>query len=177
MFFSLSSLWWRRIRGLWKPPDVIDWLRGILGLVLMGRAVLSKSWIQFSVDRWSCVPSLLFTRGHTVEEVMKIIGTSLKRSQACTATVHTPNASAGHHRPKTSPETPGNHVQVSCGVTVPFSWVLVHKVLLHPLRVYFPVLCQFSTSWEIDGETVETVSDFILDSSKITADGDLQPWN
>ena len=28
------------------------------------------------------------------------------------------------------------------------------------------------TSWEIDGETVETVPDFILGSSKITADGD-----
>ena len=39
------------------------------------------------------------------------------------------------------------------------------------------------TSWEIDGETVETVSDFILGGSKITADGDcsheikmLIPW-
>ena len=28
------------------------------------------------------------------------------------------------------------------------------------------------TSWEIDGETVETVSDFILGGSTITADGD-----
>ena len=28
------------------------------------------------------------------------------------------------------------------------------------------------TSWEIDGETVDTVSDFILGDSKITADGD-----
>ena len=28
------------------------------------------------------------------------------------------------------------------------------------------------TSWEIDGETVETVSDFVLGGSKITADGD-----
>ena len=28
------------------------------------------------------------------------------------------------------------------------------------------------TSWEIKGETVETVSDFILGGSKITADGD-----
>ena len=28
------------------------------------------------------------------------------------------------------------------------------------------------TSWEIDGETVETVSDFIFRGSKITADGD-----
>ena len=39
------------------------------------------------------------------------------------------------------------------------------------------------TSWEIDGETVETVSDFILGGSQITADGDcsheiktLAPW-
>ena len=31
------------------------------------------------------------------------------------------------------------------------------------------------TSWEIAGETVETVSDFILGGSKITAGGDLQP--
>ena len=28
------------------------------------------------------------------------------------------------------------------------------------------------TSWEIDGETVETVADFLFGSSKITADGD-----
>ena len=28
------------------------------------------------------------------------------------------------------------------------------------------------TSWQIDGETVETVSDFIFEGSKITADGD-----
>ena len=30
----------------------------------------------------------------------------------------------------------------------------------------------FISSWEIDGETVETVSGFILGGSKITADGD-----
>ena len=28
------------------------------------------------------------------------------------------------------------------------------------------------TAWQIDGETMETVTDFILESSKITADGD-----
>ena len=34
------------------------------------------------------------------------------------------------------------------------------------------------TSWQIDGETMETVTNFILGGSKITADGDwLQPWN
>ena len=31
------------------------------------------------------------------------------------------------------------------------------------------------TSWEIDGETVETVSDFIFLGSKVTADGDCSP--
>ena len=29
-----------------------------------------------------------------------------------------------------------------------------------------------NTSWQIDGETVETMTDFILGGSKITADGD-----
>ena len=33
------------------------------------------------------------------------------------------------------------------------------------------------TSRQIDGETMETVTDFIFLGSKITADGDLQPWN
>ena len=33
--------------------------------------------------------------------------------------------------------------------------------------IVFPI-----TSWEIDGETVETVSDFIFQGSKITTDGD-----
>ena len=39
------------------------------------------------------------------------------------------------------------------------------------------------TSWQIDGETMESVLDFILEGSKITADGDcsheirtLVPW-
>ena len=48
------------IRGLWKLPDGSDWHWGKLGLVLMGRAMLSKSLIQFSVDGQSSVPSLLF---------------------------------------------------------------------------------------------------------------------
>ena len=31
------------------------------------------------------------------------------------------------------------------------------------------------TSWQIDGETMETMTDFILGGSKITADGDCSP--
>ena len=46
-------------------------------------------------------------------------------------------------------ETPtGKSRTVSCGVTAPFSWVLVHKVLLCPPRVYFPGLCKF---WQLYG--------------------------
>ena len=43
---------------MWKLPDWKDWLWGHLGLALMGRAMLSKSLIQFSVDWRGCVPSL-----------------------------------------------------------------------------------------------------------------------
>ena len=53
------SLWWLRIRSLWKLADGRDWLRGKQGLVLLGRAMLSKSLIQFPVDGQGCVPSLL----------------------------------------------------------------------------------------------------------------------
>ena len=53
-------------------------MRGKLGLVLMGRVMFSKSLIQFSIDGWGCVPSLLFTLGQTMVEVMKIMATSFK---------------------------------------------------------------------------------------------------
>ena len=33
------------------------------------------------------------------------------------------------------------------------------------------------TSWQTDGEIMETVTDFIFLGSKITADGDWRPWN
>ena len=44
-----------------------------MGLVLIGRALLSNSLLQFSVDGWSCVPSLPFTWGQIMVEVMKIM--------------------------------------------------------------------------------------------------------
>ena len=52
----------------------------------MGGAILSKPLIQFSVDGWGCVPSLLFIWGQTMVEVMKIMATFFKRSHAGTAT-------------------------------------------------------------------------------------------
>ena len=57
----------------------------------------------------------------------------------------------------------------SLGKTL-LAFALLHSVLqgqICLLLQVFPI-----TSWEIDGETVERVSDFVLGGSKITADGD-----
>ena len=65
--------------------------------LLMDGAVFSKSLIQFSVDGWSCVPSLLFIWDQTIVEIMKIMATFFNRSHAGTATLSAPNPAAGHH--------------------------------------------------------------------------------
>ena len=43
------------------------------------------------------------------------------------------------------------------------------KLNIHKTKI---MVCGPITSWQIDGETVETVADFIFLDSKITADGD-----
>ena len=140
--FHLSALWWRRIRGLHKLPDGRDWLRGTLGLVLMGGAMLSKSLIQFFLKGGAVFPPSYLTWGQTMVEVMKIMVTSFKGSLACIATLSVPNPAAGHHPPMPPPESPG-HSRASpgqfCGVTSPFSWVLVPtRFCLCSPRVCFP---------------------------------------
>ena len=106
----------------------------------------SKSLIQFSVDGWSCVPSLLFTCSHTIV-VMKIMATSFKRSHACTTTT-APNPAAGHHPPMPLLETPG-HSQASLGQSFvqslllsPGSWCAQDFVCALQESVS-PVLCKF----------------------------------
>ena len=113
----------------------------------MGTAMLSKSLIQFSVDGWSCIPSLLFTWGQTMVEVMKIMVSSLKRSHACTATVHVPNPVAGNHQPMPLPETP-KFPQASLGQSPvgslflsPGSWCTRFCCALR--ESVSPVLCKF----------------------------------
>ena len=49
--FSLSALWWRRTKGLWKLPDGRDWLKGKLGLVLMLGPWIKANW-KWSNRRW-----------------------------------------------------------------------------------------------------------------------------
>ena len=131
-----------RVRGLWKLPNGRDCLRGKQALVMMGRAMLSKSLIQFSIDEWSCVLSLLFTWGQTIVEVMKIMATSFKRSQACTATLSSPNAKAGHHWPMPLLETHGlSWASLDQSVVAPFSWILVHTRLHVSSKSLFPQSC------------------------------------
>ena len=130
--FILSALYWRRIRGLRKLPDGRDSLWGRLGLVLMGRAMLSKSLVQFSVDAQGCVPSLLFDLRPNYGGGDEDNGTSFRRSRACTAALSAPDPAAGHRRPRLPRTLPGKSGALSCGVTAPFSWVLVHKVLFVP---------------------------------------------
>ena len=66
--------------------------------------MLSKPLIQFSVGGWSCVPSLIFTWGQTMVEIMKIMVTSFKRSHAGTVALSAPNPAAGHRQPTPLPE-------------------------------------------------------------------------
>ena len=61
----------------------------------------------------------------------------------------------------------GKSRTVSCGVTAPFSWVLVHKVLLCPPRVYFPDCISSGSSM-----VGLMVTSCIFLGCKITADGD-----
>ena len=99
-------------------PEGIDSLRLIAGLILIlfsPEVLFSKSLIQFSVDGWRCLPSLIFTWGQTKVEVMKIMMTSLKRSHACTARVPVFNHVAGLHQPTPSAARDSLHSWASPG--------------------------------------------------------------
>ena len=80
--FTLSSLWWIRVGGLLSLPDGRDWLWGNLGLALLGRAILSKSLNQFSVDGEASFPLCSLAWGQTVVGAMAIMATSFKKIYA-----------------------------------------------------------------------------------------------
>ena len=48
------------------------------------------------------------------------------------------------------------------------------KLNIHKTKIMTPSPI---TSWRLDGETMESMTDFIFLGSKITEDGDLLPWN
>ena len=116
----------------------------------MDWATLSKSLIQFSVNGWNCVSSLLLTCGQTVVEVMKMMvkdnGTSFKRSHACTATLSAPNPAAGHCRPTPLPGTPGQPLASLVSLLWGHCSFLLgsgtHKVLSVPFKSLFLQSCK-----------------------------------
>ena len=120
-----------------KLPDGRDWLRGKLGLVLMGRAMLSKSLIQFSVDGWGCDPSLLFDLGPNYgggnEDNVNLLQ-KVPFMHCCTQCPRTFSRPLPiHASPRDSWTLRDKSGSVSCGVITPFFWVLVHtKFCLWP---------------------------------------------
>ena len=121
---------------------------GIWGLVLLGRVMLSKSLIQFSLEGWGCVPSLLFDLRLNYGGGNEDMATSFKRSHAHSATLSAPNPAASHRQLTPLLETPG-HSWPSLGQSLvgslllsPGSWCT--QVSVYVLRESVsPVLCKF----------------------------------
>ena len=118
-----------------------DWLWRKLGLVLMGGAMLSKSLIQFSVDGWGSVCSLLFgLRPHygggnvdNVDFLQKVPCTHW-HTQCLTL-----QATSGTHLHRRLLDTHRQVWAISSWITASLFWVLVHtRFCLCPPRVCFP---------------------------------------
>ena len=114
----------------------------------MGRAVLSKSLIQFSVDGWGCVPSLLFDLRPNYGGGNEDNGELLQKVPCTHSHTQFPRPCSRLLPIDTSARDswalPGKSGSVSCGVTAPFPWVLVcTRFCLCPPGVS-PVLCK---SW------------------------------
>ena len=143
MAFSLSALWWRKIRGLWKLSYGRDWLKGKLGLVLMGGATLSKSLVQFSV----VVPSLLFdlrpNYGGSNEDNGDLLQKVFCRHCCIQCPWRCSRPLSTHTSAGNSSTLTGKSGSVSCGVTAPFSWVLVHARFCLCQKSVSPVLWKF----------------------------------
>ena len=111
---------------------------------MMGGAMLSKSLIQFSVDGQGCVPSLLFDLRPNYGGGNEDNGDLLQKFRCTQCPQPCNNPLPTHTSAGDSWTLTGKCGSVSCGVTAPFSWVLVcTRFCLCPPRVCFPVLCKF----------------------------------
>ena len=100
-----------------------------MGLVLMGKAMLSKCLIQFSVDMQGCIPSLLFdlrsNHGGAEENggLLQKVFCVHCHNQCPWPCSRPPPTHASARDSWTCTDKSGS---VSFGVIAPFSWVLVH---------------------------------------------------
>ena len=116
LWLCLSALWRIKTSGLWKLPDGRDWLRGRLGLVLMGGAMLSISLIQFSglntaailLRGPGCVPSLLFDLRPNYTGGNEDDGHLLQKSPHRHCCTRRPSPCRKPQPAHTSPKTPGH---------------------------------------------------------------------
>ena len=109
----MEASWWERPRGK-------------LDLVLLGRAMLSKSLIQFSVDGWGCVPFLLFDLRPNYGGGNENNGDLLQKVPCMHCHTQCPRPCSRppltHTSTRDSWTLMGKSRSVSCGVTAPFSW-------------------------------------------------------
>ena len=140
-------------KRLWKLPDGIDRLRGKLGLVLMGGAMLSKSLIQFSVDGRGCVPSLLFDLRPNYVGGNENNGNLLQKGPGMHCCTQCPQSCSRppstHASTRDSWTLTGKSGSVSYGAHCSFLLgASAHKVLFVPSKSLFP------QSWVSSGGSV-----------------------
>ena len=126
----MEASWWERLRGK-------------LDLVLMGRVMLSKPLIQFSVEGPGCVPSLLLDLRPNYGGVNEDNGNFLQMVPCKQCYTQCPQPCSRplltHTSTRESWTLTSKSRSVSCGVPAPFSWVLVcTRFCLCPPRVCFP---------------------------------------
>ena len=142
-----------RLRGLSKLPDGRDWWREKLVLLLVGRAMLSKTLIHIFVDGWGSAPpvSCLVWGNPALGSVSSMVGLMVTSKRAYAkgslkdSCSHAPVPMASHcqttlhGRPSNTKRRSGS---VSCGVIAPFAWVMVHArfCLWPPKPPLFPLV-------------------------------------
>jgi len=138
----MEASWWERLTV------------GETRSFLIGKAILSKSLIQFSVDAQVCVPSLLFDLRPNYGGGNEDNGDLLQKAPCMHCCTQCPDPVASHCWPMPLPGTPG-HSRTSLdqsfvGVTAPFSWVLVRSRFVCALQESVsPVLCNFCNQFPL----------------------------
>ena len=126
---------------------------GKLGLVLMGRAMLRQSLIQFSVDGQDCVPSLLFDLRPNCGGCNENNGNFLQKApckQGCTQCPRTSSRPLlTHASTRDSWTLVGKSWSISCGITAPSPGSSCAQAFVCALQESVSaVLCKF---WRLYG--------------------------
>ena len=115
---------------------------GKLGLVLMDEAMLSTSLIQFSVDGWGCIPSLLFDRRPNYGGGNEANGDLLQKAPSTHCCTQCPILHQATANPQLHQKLLNTHRQVWVSLLWGPSSFLVgpgaQKVCLCPPKVCFP---------------------------------------